>query len=608
MRLRDLAFVFAGSVAVAVALTWPTVLRLDEFVLGSPDADTMKHLWTLWWIRHSVVHEHGLPFSTELLNYPVGLDLWPIEPLNGLAAVAAPGLSVVTVSNLAAMVNLALTGVTAALLVHELTRSRLAAVLAGLLLEGSSYAAFVIHVGVGELQHLWLLPLGFWMLLRTTRTSSWRWALGLGGVVIFTVLASFYHGIFLATGLVVLGVDQIVASTHWRRTLALLALAAGTAVIVTVPLTRVFAGSYGIDPDERGDLHSGLNGAWTSTEVEDRTARLEPEQLFFGRLDWSAPDASQVRAYGGGRLLGFPLLGLVLVALWREPRRTLPWVAVAMVGIVLAMGSFASSGGRDLQPFGRAIVLPFAWLNFLLRVVAEPIHIHVRFLALTSTAIAVIAGLAVASGLQGKRRLWSVLVVVLVLANLADVRLRQIVPWPMETFALPDFAALEFLAEDESRAGVLDLTAVWAREADSRRRVMAAQMVHGRPIQEVPIERVEYFAPDGLRLAHSLRFLRDAYTTDQEEVPVSVLNYRADFLTLQEAGFSWLLVTSPDEGWQLSGATLQALTRTFGRPTIDADRILLFSLPRLDCSPAEAALLRQQHADRLRQNHHPPVP
>ena len=75
----------------------------------SPKADGMKHLWTLWWMRASVWREE-FPFSTQLVNWPEGMDLYPIEPLNGLVSIATPFLSIILLSNLLVMVNLFATG------------------------------------------------------------------------------------------------------------------------------------------------------------------------------------------------------------------------------------------------------------------------------------------------------------------------------------------------------------------------------------------------------------------------------------------------------------------------------------------------------------------
>ena len=95
------------SLVLSIVLTWPMAARPGAAALGSQSGDGMKHLWTLWWMRSSVWDGGVFPFHTLRVNFPVGMDLYPIEPLNGLVAVALPWLDVVTLSNLLVLLNLA---------------------------------------------------------------------------------------------------------------------------------------------------------------------------------------------------------------------------------------------------------------------------------------------------------------------------------------------------------------------------------------------------------------------------------------------------------------------------------------------------------------------
>ena len=119
----------------------------------------MKHLWTLWYIRASIWEYGDFPFMTDLINYPVGMELYPIEPLNGLLACFMPWANLVSVSNFLAILNLTLTGVVGSWFGRTLSGSRWGGLVCGAILAGSSVMAFFIHVGVGELSHLWWLPL-----------------------------------------------------------------------------------------------------------------------------------------------------------------------------------------------------------------------------------------------------------------------------------------------------------------------------------------------------------------------------------------------------------------------------------------------------------------
>ena len=79
-RLPYSLLVTLVSALLSVALTWPLALTLRSESIGSPHGDGLKHLWTLWWIRAEVMAKGAIPFQTQLLNYPEGMALYPIEP------------------------------------------------------------------------------------------------------------------------------------------------------------------------------------------------------------------------------------------------------------------------------------------------------------------------------------------------------------------------------------------------------------------------------------------------------------------------------------------------------------------------------------------------
>ena len=73
------------------------VLNPAAQALGSPKADGMKHPWTLWWMRASV-WRGGVPVQLAAGEPPEGMDLYPIEPLNGVVSIATPS-SIIPLSN-----------------------------------------------------------------------------------------------------------------------------------------------------------------------------------------------------------------------------------------------------------------------------------------------------------------------------------------------------------------------------------------------------------------------------------------------------------------------------------------------------------------------------
>jgi hypothetical protein len=587
------------SVVATVLLTWPTVPHLGERVLGYPEADTLKHLWTLWWFRAHLMHE-GIGLHTRLINQPTGTDLWPVEPLNGLGAVLLGWLPVAMVANVLALTNLTATGLASGLLVWALTRDRAASHAAALLLQASSWSLFALHVGVGELQHLWLLPLGLWALVRLVVTRRWAWVPALAGLLAGSVIACFYYGFFLAMALLVAGVWGVLIGPRRPALLLQLLIAAGLALLVAVPVLRAFSVSYGDSFDTSRPLLAYVFREGLGQVVVDPVgARLQPIELLAGRAPFWGHGYGDLEAYGGGRLLGIPLLALGGVGLVRRPRKGLPFVLLAVLGVVLALGSYLSVGGAEIAIHGRHLRLPFLYLNRALAFVAEPINFPVRFLALTSVAAVVLGALAL-DGMAGR---WRWVLLALAGLNVVDIQLRDLLPWPLPGFglrALDPLAAMDEPGNPAAGEGaVLDLGAAIRDDPESRHLCIEAQLRHGQPIQSVPIDRLEFHVREGRYFAAGLRAVSDlspAYRGVPGEVPSG--DYRGDLHVLREAGFDRILVVAMGGREPLSDALRRGLDAAFGPPVLQDPRAVVYRIPDVEGSPDQLQAWEAEHAAR----------
>ena len=572
----------AWSLALALILTWPMPLDPGGQALGFAMADGYKHLWTLWWMRASVHAEGALPFHTLLVNHPFGMELYPIEPLGGLVAVALPGVDLVLLSNLMVLGNLTLTGLAAAWLGRLVGGGRVGGLVSATLLEGSASAAFAVYVGVGELQHLWWLPLGMGTLLQARRTLRWRWFLALSACLAGAVLSSFYLGLLLALGVAVWALSTLGHPRGWPALLPRYALAAGLALAVVWPVTRAFATSYQLNPPPRGGVVAAVLAERGQPVVDTTTARLQPLDLV--RVADPGKDSAQ-RAYGGGRSLGLLAVALGLVGLVRRPRQGLPWLAVGLVAVVLALGSYLTWGGEPVEVGGAALRLPFLYLNRLLAVVAEPLNFPVRFLGLASLALAVLAARAV--------RGWGLL-----LGPLAalEIALTQLVPRPWPTLPLPDVSALAPLAQQHPGEGVFDLTFMAWPDARARRVSLAAQLVHGHPVHSMPIERVEHFARDGVWAVQALPIYEALRAARGGEVlPVDPQDARGSLILLEHLGLPIVLVHDGGRGNPLPGPLVRLLTELCGPPLVEGGGHAAWRVPPQHPTPEELAHWKDRH-------------
>lgn len=542
------------SLVLALALTWPAPARFWTEAVGSVEGDGVKHLWNLWWMR-AEAFSGPVGLRSDLVNFPTGLELWPIEPLNGLLSLLIP-LPPVPLSNLLAVLHLFLLGLCAGWLGKVVSERPLGAFVAGALAQGSAFAAFTQHVGVGELRQTWWIPLGLVCLVKARTTLEPRWfgalALSLAGAT----LSCFYHGFFLATAV---SLYALATLRPWPRLLGSYAAAALLSLAIVVPVIRGFSANYA--PTEQRGADSF--GDWMAKRYEldtFRGAALDPVELLTPR-DAGAADR-QTLSYTGGRYLGWiPLLlaGLGVVA---APRKAVPWLIVGAGGLLLSLGTVLWWDGALVAAGSGRVVLPLATLNRALAWVAEPMNFPARFVVVPTLAIAVLGALAT-------RWRW---LLVLVPAAVVEVAWGDLVPWPRATIVLPRVAVAPAALDTLSRGAVADLT-VFTRSAvpgadkigqswlarvdpESRTRGIAAQLVLDRPFSTVPIERVDHWGPEGLYwtaalpLAHALT---GASVTDDD--------LRASAWLLADAGFAAVLLThSCDNGPPQSAASLdQAL-------------------------------------------------
>jgi hypothetical protein len=548
------------SFALAVVLMCPAPGGFGDRAIGSPDGDGPKHLWTLWWMKTEALSgEPGL--LTRYVNFPAGLHLYPIDPLDGLVAVLLP-LPPVTLSNLLALVHLTVLGMCAGWLGKLVSGSRLGGYVAGALAQGSAFAAFTLHVGVGELRQLWWLPLGMGCLLRAHETGTRKWFVALGLVGAGATLSCFYHGAFLG---IAAGTWLLFRRPRGVRAWGNHALALGLALLLALPAVGSFARSFG-GPAAAPTAEVGEPAAPANDDVG---AAAAIDDLYLPRSPARARLDAEQRAYTGGRYLGLIAVCLALAGLAAAPRRALPWAAVAVLGAALSFGSVPTTGGAALGGEGSPLGLPFQWLNAALARVAEPINFPARFLALTMMALPMLAGLAT-------RWRWTALLVPLAIV---EVQVADLVPWPRESFFLPPVTGLA------GKGPILDLGVALDDSRASRQLNMSVQMALSSPTQVVPIDRLDRWHNDGARWARALPLAQDLL--NRRPGPENVeAGYREDLALLHSRGFERLLITHPSDALdpQFDGL----LTALCGPPQ-RAELATLWTLPVPEASMEELA-------------------
>ena len=221
MRIRGLnehLLVLGVFVALSVVLTYPLVKDLGSRILGAPaPGDNFEYLYKVWWFKHALFELHVSPFFNADMFYPFG---YPVTLSETTLANTIPALPLtmlfgeVVGYNLIILVSFALSGLGMYLLVLQLTGSRLAGLVSGVVFAFCPYR--MAHLGAGHLPLLgtqWL-PLLF---LYLDRMIARQRALdGLMAALFYALgalTAWYYAYIFALAG----AVYVLLRGRPWRR-------------------------------------------------------------------------------------------------------------------------------------------------------------------------------------------------------------------------------------------------------------------------------------------------------------------------------------------------------------------------------------------------------
>ena len=453
----------ARAVAAALALfvltviaTWPLV-RVNEFALVREDA---------WFTL--VCMDHWGRVLTQGVDWratPLG---WPIEP--GVANcdhVAAQGIASLPLALARPHVRyliVCLLGVWS---------SALAILLLARQLTGPGWHTWIAPLGFGlgamhltHLEHanlIWHAPIlgGLTLFACGVWRGRWAWAL-IGGLILgLTPHLGFYLGL---QGLVVAGIITLVGlATGARRPAAYLAAIGGTflGLVTVLPIALAYAGAQA-----SGEIHIPL------FELQDESLDL---------LGLIAPNR-EVSLHPGGQSMpwakrftdpmnaGYLVTGLGLVGLYairRSPAKRAWWttVAVAIVGIALALGPYPRFLDLDLGIPGpyRALM----WLPGF-----DGLRAPVRWLFLTHAATALLAAAGarlIVQRLPTKRR-WLV----------ALLAVGAVLEWPR--IEMGPTRSTSPRPVHQTLAGGSGAVAELASGPGAPQRAMAGVLVHRRPL------------------------------------------------------------------------------------------------------------------------------
>lgn len=328
LTVKDRLLAFGAFVLLSFVYTYPLITapgRANR--LDSPDA--MLNSWIVSWCLYQLPRDPGHLFDANIF-FPNRDSLAYSENLVTGALLAAPAAlfsrSPVLLFNLVLLLGFVTTGYATFLLAYDLSRSRLPALLAGVLFAFAPYR--FAHIPHLQLQLAFGIPLSLYFsrrILRPEDGSKLGSMLGFATVLPLTFGSSVYYTVYVATILPVVVLFDLRSMVPGRRLAALgrLAAAAAFGTLATLPLVLPYWKK----------LSEGIHRPLVIAS-EFSAAPIDYVASFSG-LHFFLPKTSEPL------FPGFAALFLAAIAVFTPGRaRSAIWplVSVGAIGIALSMG------------------------------------------------------------------------------------------------------------------------------------------------------------------------------------------------------------------------------------------------------------------------------
>ncbi len=402
LRPIALAALFYGVITVLV--TWPAATHPTQLLLGHPGNDTWNHVWGFWWVGHEILDLQQWPGWTDLIAWPFGGALYFIDTLNALLTLPVQALfGPVVAHNVVIGGSLWFSAFCAWLLARHLVRDDAAALVAGTAYGFCPHLLAQAHNGITESLNIGWLALFVLLLLRLLERPRLGRALAAWLAVVACGLFNWYYGLFAGLITVILLTWRALQPHHrtrWKRFLAL--GLAGGAVLGPLAIAGLWALKSSMDaPDAL--VNRDYDFVWNSLLYHN----MSDLQCFFRPGRFYSPDLKAL--YGEDLLIvtyiGWVLMGLAAAGLLtRRPLRDmLPWLCVALIFWIFALGPYLYAFGEYTEIDHHRLPLPFLLFFEALPLFSRISH-PFRFVVGVELALGILAAWSLAWWARGRAR------------------------------------------------------------------------------------------------------------------------------------------------------------------------------------------------------------
>ena len=425
-RWRPFAPALLTAIGLALLAGWvlhPLLPHLGDRLLGDPNADAIRGMWGLDFIRHSLIPP-DTPLRSDHANFPHGALVLALPWASGLAAIPLGAVfGSIAGWNLTVAALLWGAGMATAWLVRELTGRWAIGGAAGAVLMTQPMLLHAVGDGTAEHVAVWGIAAFLAASLHALRTGCRICALGAGALAAVVTLDSPYHAVYAAVlSAFVLPWALVRRDTRapWNELARAAAAIAGLAIVAGALIAHVYsylptADTTGLDAAFLRSSNAADPGLWkmyAGGAMEGRIPSLVPTLI----PTWVLFTLLALALIGLPRSAPWLVSGLLLVGLscgtntaWTEQLgASLGGVGRSLGGALMAWnGAVFELPGLDIIRFPRRLLVPGAMglcVGAALGFARLAAWLPPRIPPMVAVAVAVVLGVTGALlGVQGTR-------------------------------------------------------------------------------------------------------------------------------------------------------------------------------------------------------------
>jgi hypothetical protein len=360
-RGRGLALIWFIYLLATLALTWPLCTEIGNVIPGK-DTDGWQNVWTMWWLKKSLLDLHTSPFYTTYLYHPYGVSLYFHTLDLGAAPISVPlqlFLSPAAAMVVTLLLVTALAGFTAYLLINHLVHNRLAAFAGGVIFAFNPYQFYHLDHGQPNLSTTFWIPLYILFLYRASREGGWWQPLVAGAMLTLVSLADWQFGFYCLLFTAFFALWELWRARRPHALMRVLRAYLVTGLVYAVLVAPIVVGmlhdllptNYAVRPYRQVVLHS-----------MDLLTLLLPNPLHPLWGDLAKPlyeHAYNHAIYANVATLSYVAAALAFVALVARRRAAGFWLLMFALFVALSLGPELRWNGATIGQEGTPGPLPY---------------------------------------------------------------------------------------------------------------------------------------------------------------------------------------------------------------------------------------------------------